>query len=97
MIEDEIESWMHATDEERDETHAQWNIKAGEGKKIADKVAGLFKHECIYGIEEVDIANNHNRWSIDAYVSPEDYENLKDRYNIEFLGFKINFHDINER
>lgn len=97
MTDNKIENWMHATDEERNEMHANWNIAAGEGKEIAYKVAGLFKNECIYGIDEVDLANSNHKWSIEAYVSPEDYENLKDRYNIEFLGFKINFHDINER
>lgn len=97
MVNNEIENWMHATDEERDELIQNWNMDAGEGREVVSKVASLFKHECIYGIEEVDVSNNKGVWLIEAYVLPADYENLKDRYNIEFLGFKINFRDINER
>lgn len=97
MSENEIENWMHATDEERAEMQAKWNVSAGDGKKIVNKVAELFKNECIYRIEEVDIANNLDTLSIEAYVSPEDHENLMNRENVEFLGFRINFHDINER
>ena len=94
---DIVENWMHASDEEREQIHQGWNPVAGDGKKIVDEVAKLFKNECIYGIVEAEVTHDDDRWSIKAYFEPEDYENLKNRYNIEFLGFKINFHDVNER
>ena len=88
-----LEEWMHASDEERNAMHAQWDLAANEGHGIVSEVANLFKDECIYNITGIGISKNNTHWVIDAYVSDDDFENLKNRYNIEFLGFKINFHN----
>jgi hypothetical protein len=92
---DNIENWMHASDHERTTLQQSWNISAGDGEDIANQVANLFKDECVYQVIKVGVSKTETDWCIDAFVSSDDYENLKDRYNIEFLGFKINFLDIN--
>ncbi len=84
-----IEEWMHSSDEERGRIHKSWN--AGEGKEIVSKVASLFGKECVYNISEVGVLNSGGEWLIDAYVVAEDYDNLKDRKNVEFLGFRVKF------
>lgn len=86
-----IEEWMDSSDEERTQTHKSWDTSHGEGKAIASKVASLFGKECIYNIAEVGILDNNGEWLIDAYVVAEDYDNLKDRKNVEFLGFRVKF------
>ncbi len=86
-----IEEWMLSSDEERVQIHKSWNTRHGEGKDIAAKVASLFGKECIYNIAEVDILDQDGEWLIDAYVVAEDYDNLKDRKNVEFLGFRVKF------
>ncbi|VAX14178.1 hypothetical protein MNBD_GAMMA24-2662 [hydrothermal vent metagenome] len=86
-----IEEWMHSSDEERARTHKSWDTRLGEGREIASKVASLFGKECIYNISTVDILDNDGEWLIDACVVAEDYDNLKDRKNVEFLGFRVKF------
>lgn len=86
-----IEEWMHSSDEERVRIHKSWNTSRGEGKEIVSKVASLFGKECVYNISEAGILDNGGEWLIDAYVVAEDYDNLKDRKNVEFLGFRVKF------
>jgi len=85
---------MHASDEERNTIHQNWDNAKDEGKSIALAVATLFKEECIYSIQSVDVSNNKGCWIIQAYVGLEDFTSLKDRYTMSFLGFHINFNDI---
>ncbi len=86
-----IEEWMHSSDEERVRIHKSWDTSCGEGKEIASKVASLFSKECVYNISEVGILDHDGEWLMDAYVVAEDYDNLKDRKNVEFLGFRVTF------
>ncbi|NOZ37309.1 MAG: hypothetical protein GXP11_04430 [Gammaproteobacteria bacterium] len=92
-----IEEWMHSSDEERARIHKSWDTRHGEGREIATKVASLFGKECIYNISEVDILDQDGEWLIDAYVVAEDYDNLKDRKNVEFLGFRVKFSSAENR
>ncbi len=86
-----VEEWMNASDEERASIHKAWDLSKGEGKEIASTVASLFSKECVYNISEVGIQNLDGEWWIDACVVPDDYDNLKDRKNFEFLGFRVKF------
>ncbi len=94
MPDSNLENWMHASDSERNDLHSAWNVNNDEGKNIADSVAKLFADECIYNVQQVTLSKHDNKWVIKAYVESADYENLKNRYNIDFLGFKIDFNDI---
>ena len=94
MSEADIENWMHASDEERSQIQASWNIDNGDGKEVIAAVAALFKDECVYNVMEVDIDNSDTEWLIKCYVDPADYETLKDRKNVQFLGFRIVFRNI---
>ncbi len=86
-----VEEWMNASDEERQRIHKSWDTSKGEGKEIASTVAGLFSKECVYNISEVNILNHNGEWLVDACVVADDYDNLKDRKNFEFLGFRVTF------
>ncbi len=92
-----IEEWMHSSDEERARMQKSWDASKGEGKEIASTVASLFSKECVYNISEVGILNNKGEWLIDACVVADDYENLKDRKNFEFLGFRVTFSNREEQ
>lgn len=94
---DILENWMHASDEEREQIQHGWNPALGEGKDIATEVAAMFRNECIYGIVESEALYKNDRWFIKAYAKPDDYESLKTRGAIEFLGFRVIFHNVNER
>jgi len=94
MNEDFMENWLHATDDERETTHASWKVDTGEGKDIALGVATLLKEECVYNVGEIDVNTDSGRWIIHAFVDPDDYESLKNRTNIAFLGFRVAFFDI---
>lgn len=86
-----IEEWMHSSDEDRSRMHKGWDASKGEGMEIASTVANLFSKECVYNISEVGILNRDGEWLIDACVVADDYDNLKDRKNFEFLGFRVTF------
>ena len=92
----DVENWMHASDEERTQTQTSWDIKNGDGKEIIDAVAALFKDECVYNVMEVAVDNSDTEWLIKCYVDEGDYETLKDRKNVQFLGFRIVFRNVNE-
>jgi len=94
MENNELDSWMHASDDERNSLQHAWNVEKGDGEGIAKKVSKLFKDECVYSILEVDISNKQENWEIEAFVGMDDFESLKNRYNIQFLGFSVNFNDI---
>jgi len=91
-----LEEWMHSSDEEREHIRKSWDTGKGEGRDIAGRVASLFSKECIYNISEVDILDRDGEWFIHAYVVVEDYDNLKDRKNVEFLGFRVMFNSMND-
>jgi len=86
-----VEDWMHASDEEREKVRKSWDLEKGDGKEIVETVAGLFKDECVYNVAEVEVFQSDNEWLVGAYVDAQEYENLKDRTNIQFLGIKIAF------
>ena len=94
MSEQDIENWMHASDEERAGLHATWDLDNNEGRDIVESVANLLKKECVYDVLEVTPVVSNGRWKILAYAG-SDYESLKDR-DIEFLGFKLMFKNIND-
>jgi len=83
-----IETWLHASDEEREDIHSTWDVNNGEGKEVAEEVANLLEKECVYDIHNVGITESNGQWQIQAYAG-DDYESLKDR-GIIFLGFKLN-------
>ena len=94
MTNTNIEDWMHATDEERADIHNSWNTENLEGKAIAEQIASLLSKECVYNIDKVSVIDKDGKWFIEAFVVVDDYDNLKDRTNIEFLGFKIMFNSM---
>ena len=87
----QLEEWLHASDEEREDLHRKWAVLNGDGKEIVEEIANLFKDECVYDINEVRTSHRNGEWTIEAFVDPDDYENLKNRQDIRFLGFKIVF------
>lgn len=89
MSETDFENWMNATDDERAEIHATWNMDNDEGKDIVTNVAELLKKECVYDVVKVEAIKVDGTWQILAHAGP-DYDSLKDR-DIEFLGFKLAF------
>lgn len=97
MSDIDVEEWMHASDEERAAFQASWDIHNGEGQSVITTVASLFKDECVYSVAEVDIDNSTSKWLIKCYVDSTDYETLKNRKNVRFLGFPIEFHNIDAR
>lgn len=86
-----MEEWLHSSDEERADIHRGWNVNGGEGKDIVSEIAGYFKDECVYNVDKVGVANHNGQWVIEAFVEADDYDTLKDRKNVTFLGFKIVF------
>jgi len=91
MSDADVENWMHSSDEERQDTIKTWDVAQGEGKEIVTAVSNLFKNECVYNVIKSGVGTANDKWVIDAYVEKSDYENLKDRYNVGFLGFPIVF------
>jgi hypothetical protein len=91
MNKDELDDWMHASDNERTKTIQSWNTANKDGKEIVGRVATLFKNECVYNVRETSISVQDGKWVVEAFAETDDYETLKDRYNVEFLGFKIVF------
>ena len=96
MTDVDVENWMHFSDEERQELIKGWNIANGDGEEIITAVANLFRNECVYNIVSAAVGKHENRWVIDAYVEKSDYDNLKDRYNVGFLGFPIVFKNADD-
>jgi hypothetical protein len=92
MSETDFENWMNATDDERTDTHAAWDLSKDEGKEIVTSIAELLKKECVYDVTKVEAIKSDGAWQILAHAGP-DYDSLKDR-DIEFLGFKLAFKKI---
>ena len=92
----DVDNWMHASDDERAEAIQSWNTTSGEGQEIVNRVATLFKGECVYNVLETRASVQDNRWVIDAFSETDDYETLKERKNIDFLGFHIMFKHIDD-
>lgn len=93
----DLEEWLHSSDEERARIHQNWKINQGQGKEVIEEIAQLFKDECIYSVYEVDVITSGNTWQLLAYVREDDHSSLKDRENVEFLGFKVRFENIDNR
>jgi len=96
MSELDVENWMHFSDEERQEAINGWNVSQGDGEDIITAVANLFKNECVYNVIKSGVGKTNDRWVIEAYVEKSDYESLKDRYNVGFLGFTIVFKNADD-
>jgi len=96
MSEIDVENWMHFSDEERQETLKSWDIGQNDGKEIITAVANLFKNECVYNVVKSGVGSENNRWVINAYVEKSDYDSLKNRYNVGFLGFPIVFKNADD-
>lgn len=92
----DVENWMHATDSERNMAILKWTPSNAEGQEIVERVATLFKGECVYKVLETHASVIDNRWVIEAFSESDDYETLVQRENIEFLGFHIVFKHIDE-
>ena len=91
-----IEDWMHATDEERDTAHQNWNVQKAEGQEIADHIAHLFTDECVYDILKTRAIIKDGRWAIETFSGNESYVVLRKRKGINFLGFDIVFSHIDQ-
>jgi len=87
----DVDNWMHASDEERTEAIQSWNTANNEGQEIASRVATIFKGECVYNVLETKANVQDGKWVIEAFSETDDYETLKDRSNVTFLGFDIVF------
>jgi len=96
MSDVDVENWMHFSDEERQATMKNWDVSREDGKEIITAVANLFKNECVYNVIKSGVSTADGRWVIDAYVEKSDYESLKDRYNVGFLGFQIAFKNADD-
>jgi len=96
MSEIDVENWMHFSDEERQDAIKSWDISRNDGKDIITAVANLFKNECVYNVIKSGVGTSNQRWVINAYVEKSDYESLKNRYNVGFLGFPIVFKNADE-
>lgn len=96
MNEQMLESWMHASEEERIQMQQGWNTDSNDGENIASAIANLFADECVYNVVRVKPVLIDRRWQLNAYVEAGDFDTLKDRYNVEFLGLKVNFSHIND-
>ena len=91
-----IDEWMHATDEERETAHQNWNVHNAEGQEIADHIAHLLTDECVYDILKTRAIIKDDRCAIETFSDNESYDILKKRENINFLGFDIVFSHINQ-
>lgn len=92
----DVDNWMHASDDERTNAIQSWNINSGEGEEIVNRVATLFKGECVYKVLETKALPEDNKWIIEAFSEADDFEVLTKRENIEFLGFHIKFKHIDD-
>ena len=91
-----IDDWMHATNEEREHAQKDWIINNGDGQDIANHVASIFTKECVYDVAETRASTKDGQWVIETFSDDENYETLKVRKNINFLGFDVVFNHINE-
>jgi len=91
-----VDDWMHASDDERTQAIQSWNIEKNDGKEIAERVATMFKGECVYKVLETRTSIKDSKWVIDAFSETDDYETLKQRKNVAFLGFDIVFNHIDD-
>ena len=41
----DIDTWMLASDEQREDIHSQWDVENNEGKEVADEIAHLLRKE----------------------------------------------------
>ncbi len=92
----DVDNWMHASDDERTSVIQGWDIDNGQGEDIVNRVATLFKGECVYKVLETRALAVNDRWVIEAFSETDDFEILTKRENIEFLGFHIKFKHIND-
>ena len=91
-----VDDWMHASNEERTEAMQNWDTVNNDGQEIVTRVATMFKGECVYKVLETKASVQDGKWIIEAFSETDDYETLKDRKSIEFLGFTIIFKHIND-
>jgi hypothetical protein len=89
MSEQEIENWMHASDEERNVILSGLNADKDEGRDLVESIALLLQKECVYDVTDVEAISTGGTWQILAHAD-SDYDSLKDR-DIDFLGFKLVF------
>ena len=87
-----IDDWMHATDEERESARLSWNISSGDGQGIAS----IFTEECVYNVAETRASIKDGKWVIETFSDNENYEILKVRENISFLGFDSVFNHADQ-
>jgi len=91
-----IDSWMHATDEEREANQQSWDINKGDGEEIANHIATMFANECVYEISNTRATIKNGKWVIETFSDNENYASLKNRKSINFLGFDIVFNHIDD-
>lgn len=91
-----IDDWMHASNEDREETHNNWDVNNDEGKEIAHHVASIFTEECVYDVNETRANKQDGKWVIETFSDGNNYDTLKVRKNINFLGFDIVFNHIDK-
>ncbi len=92
----DIDNWMHASDDERAEVIQAWDVANAEGREVAKRVATLFKGECVYKVLETGVSMQDDKWVIEAFSETDDYEMLTKRKEMEFLGFSIVFRHIDD-
>jgi len=92
----DVDNWMHASDDERAEVMRGWDVAKAEGREVANRVATLFKGECVYKVLETKVSARGGKWEIEAFSETEDYEMLINRKEMEFLGFSLVFRHIDD-
>jgi len=91
-----VDDWMHASDDERAQSIQSWDTAKDEGREIAERVATMFIGECVYKVLETRTSIKDGKWVIDAFSETDDYETLKQRTSVVFLGFDIVFNHIDD-
>jgi len=91
-----IDDWMHAANEEREKAQQDWDINNGDGQDIANHIASIFTEECVYDVAETRAGIKDGKWVIETFSDNENYDTLKVRKNINFLGFDVVFSHIDE-
>lgn len=91
-----IDDWMHASDEERQSARQRWNTSNGDGQDIANHIASIFTEECVYDVTETRASIKDGKWVIETFSDNENYERLKVREDISFLGFDIVFNHADQ-
>jgi hypothetical protein len=91
-----IDDWMHATEEERVAAQQSWNVENGDGKDIVKHIASIFTDECVYEVEKTRAGIKSGKWIIETFSDDHNYDTLKTRTNINFLGFDVLFYHIDD-